>query len=720
MPLTSLAAQPTGDATSAPALPHVEFRTQPDRYRHWRLAIDGDDRHARSWTSTSTAASARATSSSSTRTTSASTSSSPTRSSACASSIPRCRPWSSTSGNDGVLLGREHLHARRRRARVQGELLQVHQRDAPVSRTRRASPARPASRRVNGTASGGGYELALACDADHARRRRLVRGLASRGAAARRAAGHRRAHAARRQAQGAPRPGRRVLDHGRGRARPTRAGVGPGRRGRAAGAVGRRGARARRASSPRGRRRAPAPRGDRAGAAGEGTRRRAIDYPYVDRALDRGRARGRVTVRGPRRPSRRDDGGCDAWARSCWPLRVRELDDVLLDLRFNEPEIGVMVLRDRGDPARVLALDAMLLAQRGTTGSCARSCCYEARAQAPRQHRRSLFALVEPALLRRLAARARARGRPLYMLDGGRGRDEDREIAAARSSSDERGAAAHGQRAVPARRRASRRRRRAARALEQRAAAAAPRRPRARARHVRARRHRLGRRGPHRLRGARELRPTRSPAWRPTSASPAPRRSRRRSSAGSPPGRTGSSPAPTRRARDGALRLYGSRSGPSSTGTGSDPMTTAVDTTRRSRTTSTSRATSACSARSRRGSRSSSTGGSEMGPTASDAGRLPAHGDQRRPRRLGALRLREDARLPLGHLPRRADAGSARSASATHMGQPVWQQVPGEHRNNAAPPHRHAGRHRAGERRAAAQARRDRARASTTCATCSR
>ena len=42
MPLTSLAAQPTGDATSAPALPRVEFRTEPDRYRHWRLATDGE------------------------------------------------------------------------------------------------------------------------------------------------------------------------------------------------------------------------------------------------------------------------------------------------------------------------------------------------------------------------------------------------------------------------------------------------------------------------------------------------------------------------------------------------------------------------------------------------------------------------------------------------------------------------------------------------------
>ena len=40
--MTSLAAQPTGDATSAQALPRVEFRTEPDRYRHWRLATDGE------------------------------------------------------------------------------------------------------------------------------------------------------------------------------------------------------------------------------------------------------------------------------------------------------------------------------------------------------------------------------------------------------------------------------------------------------------------------------------------------------------------------------------------------------------------------------------------------------------------------------------------------------------------------------------------------------
>src|SRR5262245_7845750 len=48
-----------------------------------------------------------------------------------------------------------------------------------------------------------------------------------------------------------------------------------------------------------------------------------------------------------------------------------------------------------------------------------------------------------------------------------------------------------------------------------------------------------------RSRSARPSRPTRSPAWRRTSASPAPRRWRRASSAASRPGRTGSSSGPT-------------------------------------------------------------------------------------------------------------------------------------------------------------------------------
>jgi len=46
-----------------------------------------------------------------------------------------------------------------------------------------------------------------------------------------------------------------------------------------------------------------------------------------------------------------------------WPLRAfRELDDALLRLRVNEPEIGTIVIRTEGDRDAVLAIDRMLVA----------------------------------------------------------------------------------------------------------------------------------------------------------------------------------------------------------------------------------------------------------------------------------------------------------------------------------------------------------------------
>ena len=51
-----------------------------------------------------------------------------------------------------------------------------------------------------------------------------------------------------------------------------------------------------------------------------------------------------------------------------------------------------------------------------------------------------------------------------------------------------------------------------------------------------------------------------------------------------------------------------------------------------------------------------------------------------------------------------ARAGSNGALRGLVRQDPVWQEVPGEFRNHAAPHHRDPGRHRAGERRAAAAA----------------
>ncbi len=58
----------------------------------------------------------------------------------------------------------------------------------------------------------------------------------------------------------------------------------------------------------------------------------------------------------PETPEELARRGCDAWAIRAW----RELDAALLDLRFNHAGIGVIALETRGDPARVLAVDAMI------------------------------------------------------------------------------------------------------------------------------------------------------------------------------------------------------------------------------------------------------------------------------------------------------------------------------------------------------------------------
>ena len=115
----------------------------------------------------------------------------------------------------------------------------------------------------------------------------------------------------------------------------------------------------------------------------------AIGYRHVTADLDRDRGLVEITVRGPEHPPA--ELGADSW-----PLAMaRELDDLILDLRTNEPELGTWVLRTAGDPAVVLAHDEQLLAD---TGWLANEIVHFLKRTVKRLDvtSRSLVALIEP------------------------------------------------------------------------------------------------------------------------------------------------------------------------------------------------------------------------------------------------------------------------------------------------------------------------------------
>jgi benzoyl-CoA-dihydrodiol lyase len=92
----------------------------------------------------------------------------------------------------------------------------------------------------------------------------------------------------------------------------------------------------------------------------------AINYRYVSARLDQAGGQAEITVRGPEQDPPADVAGIRGRGAGFWPLAVtRELDDLILDLRTNELELGTWVLRTEGDPARVLAYDQLLLRSAG-------------------------------------------------------------------------------------------------------------------------------------------------------------------------------------------------------------------------------------------------------------------------------------------------------------------------------------------------------------------
>ncbi len=92
----------------------------------------------------------------------------------------------------------------------------------------------------------------------------------------------------------------------------------------------------------------------------------AIAYDNVSAKLDREARTVEITVRGPEQDVPAGVADIHSQGAGFWPLAViRELDDLILDLRTNELELGTWVFRTSGDPLRVLAHDALLLANRG-------------------------------------------------------------------------------------------------------------------------------------------------------------------------------------------------------------------------------------------------------------------------------------------------------------------------------------------------------------------
>jgi benzoyl-CoA-dihydrodiol lyase len=86
-----------------------------------------------------------------------------------------------------------------------------------------------------------------------------------------------------------------------------------------------------------------------------------ISYSTVRVEIDREARLATVTIGGPETDAPRDAAAMLAEGDGFWPLRMaRELDDALLDLRFNQLEVAVIAFKTTGSSEAVMAYDAFL------------------------------------------------------------------------------------------------------------------------------------------------------------------------------------------------------------------------------------------------------------------------------------------------------------------------------------------------------------------------
>jgi benzoyl-CoA-dihydrodiol lyase len=159
----------------------------------------------------------------------------------------------------------------------------------------------------------------------------------------------------------------------------------------------------------------------------------AITYDFVTATFDRATATATITVRAPTEQAPESMNGAAEQGAAFWPLALtRELDDLILRLRINEPELGTWILQTVGDIATVDSYEQLLLGNAGRHWLANEIALYFKRVLKRLDvTSRSLIALITPGscFTGMLAELAFACDRQ-YMLDGPPVEDEDSEVRA--------------------------------------------------------------------------------------------------------------------------------------------------------------------------------------------------------------------------------------------------------------------------------------------------
>jgi len=123
----------------------------------------------------------------------------------------------------------------------------------------------------------------------------------------------------------------------------------------------------------------------------------ALDYIHVRVTIDPGKRQAEILVRGPEGPQPQTPEAIRSAGSSYWPLAMaRELDDAILHLRFNHPTAGLLAFRTQGSPDAVLEVDRVL--HQNSSHWLVREILLKLRRTFKRvdQTARSLFAFIEP------------------------------------------------------------------------------------------------------------------------------------------------------------------------------------------------------------------------------------------------------------------------------------------------------------------------------------